>query len=283
MVWEQTQIHDQRNVSEISDGCRIHKVPMTETSLEIHLNDFALRSFRDTADRDYVHARLAYRARLVPQFLWTSLHALEKYTKCVLLLNRISSKNIGHQVLSGLDRLKREGKFEVVLSEAVKEFVGHLELNEKIRYFEIPYHSREHDLIRLDCAVWELRRYCQPLNYDITINGAQRNMLQENLQRIRNHLERKVKGTCISHGWLEKVIADKKHQSREPLLWSNLYFGNSRRKSVRMKSFWEAGNAPLFLHPELIDEVKKYVQFGKGVEPAYRNLLVTRLDESHKE
>jgi len=256
---------------------------MTATTLEIQLNDFALRSFRDTADRDYVHARLAYRARLVPQFLWTSLHALEKYTKCVLLLNRISSKNIGHQVLSGLDLLSREGKFEVVLSEAVKEFVEHLEMNEKIRYFEVPYHSRDHDLIRLDCAVWELRRYCQPLDYDITFKGVQKNLLRENLQRIRNHLELKVKGTCISHGWLERVIADKKHQSREPLLWNNLYFGSSRRKGVRMQTFWEAGNAPLFLHPELLDEVKKYVQVGKGVERAYRDLLATRIDESNKE
>lgn len=45
------------------------------------LNDFAIRSFRDTADRDYIHARLAYRAQLVPQFQWSALHCLEKYAK----------------------------------------------------------------------------------------------------------------------------------------------------------------------------------------------------------
>jgi hypothetical protein len=35
-------------------------------------NDFAVRSFRDTADGDYIVARMAHRAGLVPQFLWSS-------------------------------------------------------------------------------------------------------------------------------------------------------------------------------------------------------------------
>ncbi len=32
------------------------------------VNNFALRAFRDTADRDYIHARMAYRVELFPQF-----------------------------------------------------------------------------------------------------------------------------------------------------------------------------------------------------------------------
>ena len=47
------------------------------------VNSFALRAFRDTADRDYIHARMAYRADLFPQFHWSALHALEKYAKCI--------------------------------------------------------------------------------------------------------------------------------------------------------------------------------------------------------
>ncbi len=67
-------------------------------SLDKLLNDFALRSLRETADKDYVHARLAYRYRLIPQFFWSSLHSLEKYTKCVLLLNRIDATKVKHEV-----------------------------------------------------------------------------------------------------------------------------------------------------------------------------------------
>jgi hypothetical protein len=35
---------------------------------EILLNDFATRSFRDTAYQDYISARMCYRAALVEQF-----------------------------------------------------------------------------------------------------------------------------------------------------------------------------------------------------------------------
>jgi hypothetical protein len=45
---------------------------------KVLLNDFATRSFRDTGDYDYVAARMAYRAKLVPQFLWSGLQAIEK-------------------------------------------------------------------------------------------------------------------------------------------------------------------------------------------------------------
>jgi len=58
-------------------------------NLDLLINNFATRSFRDTGDGDYIAARLAYRAQLIPQFLWSSLQAIEKYLKCVLVLNRI--------------------------------------------------------------------------------------------------------------------------------------------------------------------------------------------------
>jgi len=40
------------------------------------LNSFAIRSFRDVADFDYIAARMAYRARLIPQFHWSALQAI---------------------------------------------------------------------------------------------------------------------------------------------------------------------------------------------------------------
>jgi HEPN domain-containing protein len=48
---------------------------------------FATRVFRDQADRDYIAARLSYRAQLRDQFLWSALQALEKYFKGILLFN----------------------------------------------------------------------------------------------------------------------------------------------------------------------------------------------------
>lgn len=40
------------------------------TSKDRELNHFAIRSFRDVADADYIAARLAYRGQLPVQFLW---------------------------------------------------------------------------------------------------------------------------------------------------------------------------------------------------------------------
>lgn len=44
------------------------------------LNDFASKSFRNTADQDYIAARMSYRAGLLEPFLWSSFHAIEKYS-----------------------------------------------------------------------------------------------------------------------------------------------------------------------------------------------------------
>ena len=65
---------------------------------EILINNFAIRSFRDVADYDYISARMLYRAKLVPQFLWSSLQSIEKYLKCILLLNRIKANKVGHNL-----------------------------------------------------------------------------------------------------------------------------------------------------------------------------------------
>lgn len=136
---------------------------MPTPPLPLLLNDFAIRCFRDTADRDYVSARLAYRHKLVPQFQWSSLHCLEKYAKCILLLNRVPATKTGHEVTSLLETLRREGKFEVPLSPATQKFIARLEPGAQYRYFEVSYFGEEFDVLRLDRAVWEIRRYCQPL------------------------------------------------------------------------------------------------------------------------
>lgn len=50
-----------------------HKLPNMHNDQVVLLNDFAIRSFRDTADLDYIAARMAYQAHLTPQSLWSAL------------------------------------------------------------------------------------------------------------------------------------------------------------------------------------------------------------------
>jgi len=94
---------------------------------EILLNDFAIRSFRDTGDYDYVCARMAYKAQLYPQFLWSGLQAIEKYLKCILLLNRIEAKNVYHDLEAALQLLKKDAPFEIRLSEPSLQFIKYFD------------------------------------------------------------------------------------------------------------------------------------------------------------
>lgn len=244
------------------------------------INDFAIRCFRDTADRDYIHARLAYRADLIPQFLWSSLHCLEKYAKCILLLNRVRAIGLRHVVSESLERMALHGPFQIPLSANTKAFLKHLEENgAEYRYFEVSYWNTGHDIVKLDRAVWELRRYCQVLNHDVEVKGRTVSALQSNLERIKEAVTRNEKGTCVTGGWLEQVAKNKLHAAREPFLWNNLFFGPSRRRKIRIKSGFEAGNSPLHLNPEIIDDVAQYVHIPKDILKLWRTEAAKRKEE----
>jgi hypothetical protein len=249
---------------------------MLQNNHNVLLNNFAIRSFRDTADRDYIHARLAYRARLVPQFQWSSLHCLEKYAKCILLLNRISSKKVRHRVTMALNLVATQGRFEVSLSDATKKFIKRLESGAEFRYFEISYSNEHFDITRLDLAVSELRRYCQSLDYSITTAEGSQSMLKPMLARIHRAANGELRDTCILNGWLEGIINDREHPAREPLVWQNLYFGLSKRHTVKLQGYMEAGNSPLYLHPEILDEVLEYVYIPDRVVKGWRLELTQR-------
>ena len=250
---------------------------MSRTSHDVTLNTFAIRSFRDTADRDYLHARLAYRARLVPQFQWSSLHCLEKYAKGILLLNRIPAKSLRHEVTGALDLLAAKGKFRIALSDMARKFIERLESGAEFRYFEVSYSSERYDIARLDLAVSELRRYCQVLDWELDSDEEPRNLLQPMLARIQHAADNAPRDSCIMSGWLEGIIRDRKHSAREPLLWQNLYFGLSKRRTVKLQGYVEAGNSPLYMHPEILDEVLKYVYLPRRVASEWRLELAERM------
>lgn len=251
--------------------------------MHIKINDFAIRSFRETADKDYIVARMAYRARLIQPFLWSALHCLEKYVKGILVLNRVEGYT-GHSVLPGIERMKQHGKFELDLSTATVEFIKKLEdYGAEYRYYEVSYHIEPFDIIRFDRAVWELRRYCQPLDYDIiNSEGKTVNLLALELDRVHLAKARDEKGTCVVGGILETIIEKKDHPAREALIWKNLFFGPSRRKGLMMQSDWEAGNSPFFLYPEIIDEVVKYVYIPKGIAEGVRQFAKQKAVEKAK-
>lgn len=234
------------------------------------INDFAIRCFRDTADQDYVHARLAYRSNLVPQFLWSSLHCLEKYAKCILLLNRIEGLKIKHEVTAALQKIKDAGRMQISLSDQSRTFIERLESSARFRYFERSWANQEHDIVCLDYAVLELRRYCQIIDYEIEIDGETRNLLSMELRSIQA-AAREKRAVSLFNGWLENVIERHDHPARPALIWNNLYFSSSSRNRVKLPVFLSSQNAPLDLHPEILEDVQKYIHIPKAVSTAIKS------------
>lgn len=240
-------------------------------SLLQKVNYFAQRAFRDTADKDYIHARMAYRAGLFPQFHWSSLHALEKYAKCITLLTRIPrpSQDIKHEVLRSLDLIS--ARFDVETSTQTKKFLERLEtFGARFRYLEVSWFIHECELAYLDRAVWEMRRYCNSALYAYSGNDFV-SMKADAYEIVKNIDRPTLENTIIPGGFLEKTLENKHSSSRPYLVWCNLYYSTSKRTSVRMKSSTMAENAPFYLFPEIIDEVSKYAFVPKEVRNAYKN------------
>ena len=190
----------------------------------------------------------------------------------------------GHSVLPGIERMKQHGKFELDLSADTVQFIKKLEdYGAEYRYYEVSYEIQPFDIIRFDRAVWELRRYCQPLDYDVVgTDGEAMNFLTFELDRVHRAKANHEKGTCVMGGILEKIIEKTEHPAREALIWNNLFFGPSRRKGVKMQSSWESGNSPFFLHPEIIDEVLKYVYIPKDIAEGVRQFAKQKVVEKAK-
>jgi hypothetical protein len=154
---------------------------------EILLNNFATRSFRDVADYDYIAARMAYRAKLIPQFLWSGLQAIEKYLKCILLLNRIPAKTLRHDLGRALELVETGAPFKLRLREPGRELIRHLDTYGRFRYLETPFHVMDLEIVQLDMAVWDIRRYCRVLDYEIKLpNGRTQHMLDVEIRTIEH-------------------------------------------------------------------------------------------------
>ncbi len=232
--------------------------------IEILLNNFAIRCFRDVGDGDYISARMAYRAGLTLQYLWASQQVIEKYLKCILLLNRIPAFDIKHDLEAALTKIANAGKIALDLTSPTKEFIDYIDTYGRFRYLETSPYSFGSDIVKLDRTVWELRRFC-------TLDEGPRQI------RLSDGLPAPI--VRIEGGRLEKIVDAPKDPAREPLLWQNGFFGKRTRRWLRVRGGFTATNSPLFLNPHLLDEVVKYVFLPKEIKTAYRAAAKEKLSD----
>ncbi len=219
------------------------------------VNDFAIRSFRDTGDEDYIAARMAYRAGLSYPSLWQSQQTIEKYLKCILLLHRIRAKKIYHSLTAALVKID-ESPIKLDLKPSSLEFLRHIDEIGEYRYLEVSTVARGRDLVRLDRLVWELRRFC-------TLDPEPQ---QLNLQQGQIAPRYQLTG-----GLLEAIAASKANPAHEVLLWSNAFLGRRYRRKVTVPGWIHMRNAPLYMHPEILDHVLTYIFLPEHLVKAWRD------------
>lgn len=241
-----------------------------QDKLERYVNSFATQSFRDQADRDYVAARLACRFELMPQFLWAAQQAVEKYLKAIFLYNRINATNVRHDLAKAMNLTKRL-PFEIELSARSRSFLDHLAEYGEFRYIDVPYYVEGYAMVDLDLLIWELRRYCQVLDVFGKVlppaEQAQLDTAKDQLSKSSNMPKHKFR---LSGGVLEKMLDENAHPSRSALLWNNFVYGVRSRSTVRVKEHVHVQNPLLYLYPEMLDELLKYVFIPRHLVDGYR-------------
>lgn len=237
------------------------------------LDSFAMRSFRDIADQDYITARLCYRSDLMLQFYWSALQAIEKYFKAILLFNRIESLHDGHDLEALYSKVLQIDMIELILTERQQQFLERVNQSGKNRYMTLPFQFEEYELVELDNFIWTVRGFCRAE----ASNQFPEAKRKETIASIKSSILNQEHVT-LPGGYIERTLSDKSSEQRPALIWNNLYFGR-KRKSVKMRSSWGETIPPQVLNPEILDALLKLVRFPEDE----RKVLIRYRDNLRRE
>ena len=238
---------------------------------------FVTQCFRDNADKDYINARFCYFSKLDSQCLWTSQQAIEKYLKSILLFNGISTKKLGHDLISSVKKLNsiKGIQFPFISSKLFHEFIEYLDTFGNNRYHEFTSQLKYDIIPNLDFVVWHIRKYCQRIReYNNGINNIaefpidvkQKNNVELNYDKYPNRFK-------ISGGYIEKLIQSNTYSlARKYLVYKNPYFGKNRKKKLNYPFHSITFSTNLFSRPKLYYNLKDLVQFSKKTREYFNKL-----------
>lgn len=226
------------------------------------------RSFRDTADRDYIAARSLHRLGLDQQFLWSALQAVEKYLKAILLYSRIDTRSLSHDLGKALRLVVKKAPFPVDLMPGSPPFIERLNALGHDRYFERPFSTEGNELLNLDWTVWDIRRYCQFLGPS-TFEAPSGEIKDWSILARKAIVAARAGSPTrfrLDGGYLERVVGQRRSAARAALVWKNPCFGVRSRKTMRRYAIrMRSGSPTPFMHPETFDILKKLVKFSPEV------------------
>ena len=230
--------------------------------------DFVDRSFRDSADGDYLGARVLHRHRLFAQFLWAAHQAVEKYLKAILLYHLSSARHLGHDLNAAFKRVCSIPDLPVAVPKDVPEFIGYLNQQGPNRYFEWGSYTLGHELLQLDRTVWHLRRYCRWMRDS---GGHDAGRLQREVAAIETFPITQASRFRIEGGYLEKVLAEPRTALYRQLVWKNLWFGRRVRLKIKYRpTGFRAANPTHIVRPDVYSDLAKVVDFSKAIKDLFK-------------
>ncbi|WP_417527770.1 HEPN domain-containing protein [Marinomonas shanghaiensis] len=253
---------------------------MKKDHLNSFVNDYAVRCFRDVADQDYITARVCFREGLMIQFNWMALQAVEKYLKAILLFNRVSSSKISHSLKKAYEEVVKIEGLEFSLPEKDIKFIEYLDQTGSNRYLTTAHWNKGDEIFSLDRVVWLIRRWCQDLNREIPIEkDPNTGCVTKSRRKLDLEKEKFTQYETTPHlfklvgGHLEKVLSTRQHPQRSSLIWQNCFYSLKKRNTLTFPGRMNAINPPQILHPEIFEELSKYIKFNKAEKTAFSELL----------
>ncbi|HGI5914496.1 TPA: HEPN domain-containing protein, partial [Yersinia enterocolitica] len=157
------------------------------------LNIIATKCFRQSADNDYLVARLCYPLRCANQFWWMAEQAIEKKLKAIFLYNGFAIKKYGHELNKMLNDCQYIG---LTLTDEQIGFIEDVNIR-KNRYFEdsltlgdadFNKKDRYRELDTLDSVIQALEEICEtfiPKRKDLS-QGYNVNMNRDRILNFQN-------------------------------------------------------------------------------------------------
>jgi hypothetical protein len=243
---------------------RITKITEDERTL---LSDYAQRSFRNQADRDYVAARLVWRARLVNVFLWLALQAVEKYLKGILLFRCEEIKSYDHNVAHALGAVRNLRGLGFRIPQHNTRFIEYLSEWGPNRYLDFPFHVVGTELWDLDWTVWHVRRFCQDfLLMPGDADRYDRAFAILDLRTARLADTTRPTDFRVARGGLEEILERGEPLMRTALVWHNPCYGRRSKKPPPPQIYSAFENPTHVMHPRiLLPLLKRLVPLPKEI------------------
>ena len=230
-------------------------------------------TFRNVADRDYLAARLLSKNKLFQPSIWSSLQAVEKYLKGIMLFSYQNIKKHKHDLVKLWQAIEKLPRLKAKIPPDCVEFLEYLSVQGTNRYLDFPLSLQGDELFKLDRCVWHIRRYCQNFfllpGADILHQHESETMLAAIPEEAS---PRAVKSFRISGGYLEALLDEMKKPLRATLVWKNQYYGKNSKHRIHYAATvsWERPvhmirpellpiiEQVAYIPPEILNELHKY-------------------------